>query len=103
MILITTTSDSEKILKKIASELLRKKLSPCTHIYKIDQSGYIWENQIVYEIEYKLEIKTIKSYQSDIISIIKKNHNYTIYELNLLDIFCLNPDYEQWFINEIKK
>ena len=58
MICISTTSNSEIILKKIASEVLNNKLSACTQIYKISQSGYKWEDEIVYNFEFKLDIKT---------------------------------------------
>ena len=102
MILIETTSDSELVLKNIASEILKKKLSPCTHIYKIDQSGYIWNNEIVHKVEYKLEIKTILSKKSQIVSIIKSYHNYKIYELCESKINSLNLDYNAWFNNQIK-
>ena len=102
MIFISTTSDSEKILKKISLEILKKKLSPCTHIYKIDQSGYIWKNQIIHKEEFKLEIKTNSSNKSDIISIINNNHNYKIYELSESKINSLNLGYNKWFIKQFK-
>ena len=101
MIIVSTTSDSELILKQIASIILDKKLSPCTHIYKIDYSGYIWNNEIVHKEEFKKEIKTILSNQSAIKSIIKNNHNYNVYELTSLEIKSLNSDYDNWFKNQI--
>ena len=102
MICISTTSDSTDILKKIASELLNKKLSPCTHITEIIHCGYIWEDEIVQKNEFKLEIKTIESHQKEIISIIKENHNYKVFELSLNKIDSLNSEYNDWFKNQFK-
>jgi len=102
MICISTTSNSESILKKIASEVLKKGLSPCTHILKISQSGYIWEEEIIYEPEFRLEIKTIKSYQKKIISLIKRNHNYEVFELYVNKINSINNDYNTWFDKQLK-
>tara|TARA_Y100001968_G_scaffold332174_1_gene389375 strand:+ start:4460 stop:4771 length:312 start_codon:yes stop_codon:yes gene_type:complete len=103
MICISTTSNSEKVLKKISREVLNNKLSACTQIYEIYQSGYEWENEIVYNSEFKLDIKTINSYQSEIVSIIKKNHNYNVYELIVFQINSINEEYNKWFNNQIKK
>tara|TARA_B100001245_G_C22469482_1_gene240205 strand:- start:10 stop:318 length:309 start_codon:yes stop_codon:yes gene_type:complete len=102
MISISTTSNSDAVLKEIASEILTQKLSACTHISKIDYSGYIWENKLVHEAEFKLEIKTIKSYQSNVVDIIKKKHNYKIFELSVCKINSLNQDYTKWFNEQLK-
>ena len=103
MICISTTSNSEKILKKISREVLNNKLSACTQIYEIYQSGYEWEKEIVYNSEFKLDIKTINSCQSEILSIIKKNQNYNVYELIVFQINSINEEYNKWFNNQIKK
>tara|TARA_B100001123_G_scaffold444753_1_gene594445 strand:- start:472 stop:780 length:309 start_codon:yes stop_codon:yes gene_type:complete len=102
MISISTTSNSDAVLKEMASEILTQKLSACTHISKIDSSIYIWENNLVDEPEFKLEIKTIKSYQSNVIDIIKKKHNYKIFELSVYKINSLNQDYINWFNEQLK-
>ena len=102
MIVISTTSDSQKILKKIANELLTKGASVCTHIYKIDNSAYIWENKVVNKIEYKLDIKTLQSFQKDTFTIIKKNHNYEIFEFSISKINSINDTYNAWFNKQLK-
>lgn len=102
MICISTTSNSERVLKKIASEILKKKLSPCTHILKISQSGYVWEGELIYEPEFKLEIKTIESYQKKITTIIKTNHNYKVFELFISEINSVNEEYNKWFDSHLK-
>ena len=102
MISIETVSDSKKTLKAIATVLLNKKLTACTHIAKIPYSTYIWEGEIVTKKEYKLKVKTIEKHKKSILSIIKENHNYEIFELSTHDISNLDKNYKQWFKGEIK-
>ena len=102
MICISTTSNCENTLKKIASEALSKKLSPCTHILKIHQSGYIWKGEIVYKPEFKLEIKALRSHQKKIMSIIEKHHNYDVFELCINEINSTNEEYNDWFNKQLK-
>ena len=101
MINIQTTSNSKKTLKIIAKELLEKKLTACTHITKISYSSYIWDNKILNKKEYKLEVKTIEKYEKAISSIIKKNHNYKIFELSKNKIINLNVKYLKWFKEQL--
>ena len=101
MVIIQTTSNSKKVLKSIAEELLDKKLTACTHISKIRYSSYIWDNEIVSKKEYKLEIKTIEKYEKSICCIIKKNHNYKVFELSKKKIINLNNDYLKWFKDQL--
>jgi len=100
MLIIQTTSNSKRKLKIIADELLTKKLTACTHLNKIS-SSYIWEDGIVSNKEYRLVIKTLKKHKKNIISVIKKNHNYKIFELFCYEVSVLNADYEKWFKKQI--
>ncbi len=102
MISISTTSDSKKVLKKISYELLEKKITPCTHLTKISESSYIWDNKVVQKKEYQLEIKTTSKYQDLVISCIEKNHNYSTYELSKVNIDSLNEKYQTWFNKQLK-
>ena len=101
MISISTTSNSKEVLKNISKELLRQKLSPCTHIIKISKSSYIWEGEIVQKKEYKLEVKTVEEKERLVIDCIKKNHNYKTFELSKKKIKSLNKDYNEWFKTQI--
>lgn len=102
MIVIQTTSNSKKVLKNIAKELLNKRLTACTHISKISYSSYIWKDEVVSQKEYKLEIKTIEKHEKAIVSFIKEDHNYEIFELSKNKTTNLNPDYLKWFKEQIK-
>ena len=101
MISISTTSNSKEVLKNISKELLKQKLSPCTHIIKISKSSYMWEGKVVQKKEYMLEVKTIEEKEKLVIDCIKKNHNYKTFELSKKKIESLNQDYNEWFEKQI--
>jgi periplasmic divalent cation tolerance protein len=101
VITISTTSDSKEILKNISEELLKEKLTLCTHIIKISKSSYIWKNEIVHKKEYKLEIKTTKKKENAVVDCIEKNHNYKVFEISKKRIKNLNKDYETWFKKQL--
>tara|TARA_Y100001968_G_scaffold303641_1_gene317967 strand:+ start:728 stop:1036 length:309 start_codon:yes stop_codon:yes gene_type:complete len=101
VISVSTTSNSKEVLKEISDELLREKLTPCTHITKISKSSYIWEGEIVHKKEYKLEVKTIEEKLTLVIDCIKKKHNYEVFELSKQKVNSLNKDYENWFKKQI--
>lgn len=101
MITISTTSDSKEVLKNISEELLKEKLTLCTHIIKISKSSYIWKNKIVHKKEYKLEIKTTEEKENIVVNCIEKNHNYKVFEVSKKKIENLNKDYEAWFKDQL--
>ena len=102
MIIVETTSDSKKVLKKISANLLQSKLTACVHITKISNSSYIWKGKIESKKEYKMSVKTIKKNEQKIIDIIQSNHNYKVFELSKYTVSDLNSNYTKWFKEEIK-
>ena len=100
MILIETTSNSKKVLDNISKKLLNKKLTACVHMIEMD-SNYLWKDTLVKEKEYKISIKTVEKNKGKISKLIKRNHNYDIYELSIKKIQNLNSEYLEWFKKEI--
>ena len=101
-IMITTTSDSKKILDTISKEIFNKKLSPCIQFSQNIFSQYIWKDEIEKDDEFKIDIKTHSIFEKDIVSIIEKMHNYDVPEIISFNIKLLNAEYEKWFKNNIK-
>ena len=64
-------------------------------------SSYLWKNQAVKEKEYRISIKTVEENKEKISQLIKRNHNYDVYELSVKKISNLNPEYLEWFKREI--
>ena len=61
MIIIKTSTDSHKVMKMIANELLNKKLAGCVNMIPRMRSKYIMDGRIVESREVILLIKTSKS------------------------------------------
>ena len=96
-IIISTTSDCKKTLKKITLEILDAKLSPCIQKYKKIKSLYTWKDEIKYHDEYKIDIKAQKLNKNKITKIIKSLHNYENPEIISYEFNILSVDYEKWF------
>ena len=69
----------------------------------VNKSIYFWENRIENAHEIRLNIKTHKKYISEVIQIIKKNHNYEVPEI-VTSQFDINDDnYKKWFDNNLRR
>jgi len=100
VICISTSSDSRDVLKKISKLLIKNKLSACNKIMKVN-SEFLWKDKFHSTVEYKLEVKTIDKLEPLVIKCIKDNHNFDVYELIKYDIEILNPNYKQWFLDQL--
>ncbi len=100
-ILITTTFDNKKNLKKVTDILLEKRLISCLQISKI-KSKYFWKNKLVTSKEYLVKMKTRKDLYKKIENIILDNHNYVVPEIIYYDINDGNQKYLSW-IDETTK
>ena len=99
---ITTTTDNKEIADKISKKIIELEYSPCVQIINNVHSVYRWNNKIEESLEYKLSIKTINKYTKEIIKIIYLLHNYEIPEITKSNISLENPDYQKWFLENIK-
>lgn len=100
-ILITTTFDNKKNLRKVTDILLEKRLISCLQISKI-KSKYFWKNKLVTSKEYLVKMKTRKDLYKKIENIILENHNYEVPEIIYCDINDGNQKYLSW-IDETTK
>ena len=99
---ITTTTDNKEIADKISKKIVELEYSPCVQIINNVHSVYRWNNKIEKSLEYKLSIKTTDKYTKEIIKIIHSLHNYEIPEIIKSNISLENPDYQKWFLENIK-
>tara|TARA_Y100000590_G_C15242348_1_gene834293 strand:+ start:33 stop:344 length:312 start_codon:yes stop_codon:yes gene_type:complete len=95
--IIETTTDDINVANIISESILKKKLSPCIQIINNIQSYYIWDNARIKSNEILIKIKAKKLYIKDIISIIKKEHNYDNPELISYKFNIESSDYKRWF------
>jgi len=100
--IVLSTCSSEKEAKKIADNLLNKKLVACVNMVNNVKSIYWWGNKILNDKECLMIMKTKKSLVKNVISTIKKIHSYKVPEIIELPIVKGNEDYLNW-ISEVVK
>lgn len=96
-IVITTTSDSKKVLKNLSDELINSKLVSCAQISKV-KSAFRWNGKIKKTKEFKLEVKTRKRLLKKIKSIIEFHHNYDLPEISYVYLYA-DREFTDWIKN----
>ena len=96
MIIIKTSTDSHKVMKMIANELLNKKLAACVNMIPRMRSKYVMNGRIIESREVILLIKTSKKLETKVYNVIKKLHNYEIPEISTIQTSNVDKDYDKW-------
>ena len=96
MIIIKTSTDSHKVMKMIANELLNKKLAACVNMIPRMRSKYVMDGRIVESREVILLIKTSKKLETKVYKVIKELHNYEIPEISTIQTSNVDKDYDKW-------
>ena len=100
---IITTTNSKQIAKEISKTILHNDLSPCVQIISDTISFFKWNNKVTKEKEYIVNIKTINTFENNIVQIILDLHNYKTPEIIKNEFTILNKDYKNWFNKNLKK
>ena len=96
MIIIKTSTDSHKVMKMIANELLNNKLAACVNMIPRMRSKYVMDGRITESREVILLIKTTEKLEQKVYQTIKELHNYEIPEISTIQTSNVDKDYEQW-------
>ncbi|MBI4708018.1 MAG: divalent-cation tolerance protein CutA [Candidatus Omnitrophica bacterium] len=100
--IVFITCSSEKEGRKIAQELLKKKLAACVNIVKNIESFFWWKARIDQTKEVLLVIKSKKNKFTQIIKAVKFLHSYTVPEIIALPIIGGNKDYLRWIDDSVR-
>ena len=100
---IITMTNKESVAEKISKYILEKKFSPCIQVTNNIKSQFIWKDNIDTNYEYKIEIKTVETFEKKIINIIEKLHNYEVPEIIKVPLDIKNESYKEWFLLSINK
>ncbi|MBR9699621.1 divalent-cation tolerance protein CutA [Candidatus Woesearchaeota archaeon] len=94
------TCKDKKEARKIAHQLLKKRLIACANIFPIE-SMYRWKKKkMVDDKEIVIMAKTLKKHYPQIKKIVKKIHSYDIPCVCLLDSTA-NKEYLAWVKKEV--
>jgi len=93
---ILVTCPNKKEARKIATFLVKERLSACVNIIDKIESFFWWQKKIDYAKEVLLIIKTKKEKIPKIIKLVKKLHPYSVPEIIALDITTGEKNYLKW-------
>jgi len=103
VILFYVPTSSVDEAKKIARELLEKRLCACVNIYPEVYSLYWWEDKIEEGTEAVMIIKTRKSLADEVEETISSLHTYTCPSIiRLGEITEANKCFIDWILRETK-
>ena len=97
-VIIVSTFPNKIITKKIANQLVKKKLTACVNITKID-SVYSWKGKIQNDTEYLAFFKTTQKNEKTLKNELKKAHPYDVPEIAQINVNSMNKPYLNWLIN----
>lgn len=100
--LVLSTCPSEHVAKVIAEHLVKEKLAACVNILPSITSIYYWQNELQYDNEVQLLIKTHSDQFSQLTARINELHPYDVVEVIALNIQQGDERYLNW-INEYLK
>lgn len=95
-VLVLTTTGNEAEARKIANELVERRLAACVNIVPRIQSIYRWQEKVETEEEFLLTIKTTKVRSVDVQAAIRELHSYDLPELVVISMEDGSAEYLQW-------
>lgn len=101
-IIVFITAANKKEAKKIANDLIGKKLAACVNIVGKVDSLFWWQGKIDCAKEVLLVVKSKQSAFKKIVSLVKKLHSYEVPEIIALPIICGEKKYLEWLNGSVR-
>jgi len=95
-VLVLTTAGSEAEARKIAKELVERRLAACVNIVPRIQSVYRWEGKVETAEEFLLIIKTTKTRIQEVQASIGELHSYDLPECIVISMEDGSSEYLRW-------
>lgn len=95
-VLVLTTAGSDAEARKIANELVERRLAACVNIVPRIQSVYRWEGKIENAEEFLLIIKSTKARSADVQTAIRELHSYDLPECVVISMEDGSSEYLKW-------
>jgi periplasmic divalent cation tolerance protein len=94
--IVLSTAGSEEEARKIALELVERRLAACVNIVPQIESVYRWQGKVESSQECLLLIKTTAEHFEKVRDAIRELHSYDLPECIALAIEDGNPEYLGW-------
>lgn len=95
LIAIYTTVATREDARRIARELVGRKLAACAQITEIE-SFYAWKGELVNEPEYRILLKTTAARHAEVEQAIRAIHPYELPAIHSLEIADVYEPYGDW-------
>ena len=100
-IIVQTHTNKKRVYEDISRSLIKKRMAACVNIYPSVLSIYRYNNEVVEDNEYLIQVKAISDKFTEIRKIIERLHNYETPEIISLEILEGNEKYLKWIKDEI--
>jgi periplasmic divalent cation tolerance protein len=103
VLVVMTNAPDMDVARKIAADLLEKKLAACVNIVSGCESHYVWKGKLEQASEVQLQIKTTVSRYAEIEASVRALHPYELPEIIAVTVSRGSHDYLAWVAEETWK
>lgn len=103
VLLIMTNTPDVDVARKIAADLLEKKLAACINIVNGIESHYRWNGELISAAEVQVQVKTTVSRYGEVEAAIRALHPYELPEIIAVTVSKGSHDYLAWVAEETWK
>jgi periplasmic divalent cation tolerance protein len=97
---VVTTTASQDEARRIATQLIERRLAACVQIVGPIESVYRWEGKVETATEWQCQVKTRQSKYAAVEVAIRELHSYQVPEILALPVSDGNSVYLRWLIDE---
>lgn len=97
---VTTTVASMEDARRLAREIVERRLAACVQLEAIAASFYRWKGRLAEEPEVRLSIKTLPSRQAALEAFFAQAHPYDLPQF-LCESHASSPAYAEWVRGEL--
>lgn len=101
MLIVLTTTPSEREALELAAKIANAKLAACVQVLPQMTSVYFWEDKLQREAEHLLLIKTLPEKYDELEKFIKANHSYSVPEIVALSAKEVSSSYLAWMTDNL--
>ncbi|HEX4325349.1 MAG TPA: divalent-cation tolerance protein CutA [Burkholderiales bacterium] len=103
VLVVMTNTPNIDVARKIADDLLEKKIAACVNIVSGCESHFIWKGKREQAAEFHVQIKTTVSRYNQVESSIRALHPYHVPEIIAFPVSRGSHDYLSWVTEETWK
>ncbi len=96
ILVVMTTCPSLEAARKLADDLVERRLAACVNVLPLAFSVYRWQGELQHTPEHLLLIKTCEDRYPSLEGRIRAMHPYELPEIVALDSHSAWPDYLAW-------